>query len=51
MYSEKDEKLSLFESFKYMLPYSLWSGLIFIIVLIIFYIIGIPMGISAVATI
>lgn len=51
MYSDKDEKLSLFESFKYVLPYSAWTALIFIIVLIIFYIIGIPLGIGSVATI
>ena len=50
-YSEEDKPISLFSSIKDIVPYVSTSALIWIIVLIIIYILGIPIGISTTAII
>jgi aminobenzoyl-glutamate transport protein len=46
-YNQKSRPLSLFETLKYQLPYSLLTGLVLLIIIIIWYIIGLPIGIGA----
>jgi aminobenzoyl-glutamate transport protein len=43
-YNQKSRPLSLFETLKYQLPYSLLTGLVLIIIIIIWYVIGLPIG-------
>ena len=49
-YSADDKPINLFTSIKYILPYAGATALIWITVLIISYVIGLPIGISASAT-
>ena len=46
-YSEDDKPINLFTSIKYILPYAAATALIWITILIIAYIIGLPIGIGA----
>ena len=46
-YNQKSRPLSLFETLKYQVPYSLLAGLVLLIIIIIWYIIGLPIGIGA----
>ena len=43
-YNQKSRPLSLFETLKYQIPYSLSTGLVLLIIIIIWYIIGLPIG-------
>lgn len=43
-YNQKSRPLSLFETLKYQLPYSLLTGLVLIIIILIWYVIGLPIG-------
>ena len=49
-YSEEDEKVSLISSIKEIIPYSVIIGAIWIMLLIIVYVIGIPIGIKSAPT-
>ena len=49
-YSEEDEKVSLISSIKEIIPYSILIGAIWIMLLIIIYVIGIPIGIKSAPT-
>ena len=46
-YNQSDKPLSLFRTLKYQLPYSLATGAILLLLLIVWYIIGLPIGISS----
>ena len=46
-YNQKSRPLSLFETLKYQIPYSLSTGLLLLIIIIIWYIIGLPIGFGA----
>lgn len=46
-YNQKSRPLSLFETLKYQVPYSLLAGLVLLIIIVIWYIIGLPMGIGS----
>lgn len=50
-YSEEDKPVSFLESFKHILPYAGATALIWITILILSYIIGLPLGIGSHATI
>ena len=43
-YNQKSRPLSLFETLKYQVPYSLLTGLVLIIIILIWYVIGLPIG-------
>ena len=45
-YNQNEKPISLFTTLKYQLPYSLAVGAILLILLVIWYIIGLPIGIS-----
>lgn len=45
-YNQDDKPISLFKTLKYQLPYSLATGGILIILIIIWYLIGLPIGIG-----
>ena len=49
-YSEEDEKVSLISSIKEIIPYSVLIGAIWIMLLIVIYVIGIPIGIKTAPT-
>lgn len=44
IYTRDDEVITMRKSFKYMIPYSLLFGLTFLILIVIWYIIGLPIG-------
>ncbi len=46
-YNQEDEHIGILKSIKYILPYSIFSGLLFLIIIIIWYVISIPLGISS----
>ena len=46
-YNQKSRPLSLFETLKYQIPYSMATGLVLIIIIIAWYIIGVPIGLGA----
>lgn len=46
-YNQKSRPLSLFETLKYQIPYSLLTGLVLLIIIIVWYIIGLPIGFGA----
>ena len=48
-YNQSDKPISLFTTIKYQLPYSIASGLVLLIILILWFILGIPLGIGGVA--
>ena len=43
-YNQKSRPVSLFTTLKYQLPYSLLTGLVLFIIIIIWYVVGIPLG-------
>ena len=43
---EKD-KINIIGNIKYIIPYALWTGLMWLTLIILFYVIGIPFGIGA----
>ena len=43
-YNQKSRPLSLFETLKYQIPYCLLTGLVLLIIVIIWYVIGLPIG-------
>lgn len=45
-YNQKSKPVSLFTSLKYQIPYSLLTGLILLILIIVWYVIGMPIGIG-----
>lgn len=46
-YNQKSRPLSLFETLKYQIPYSLLTGFVLIVIIIIWYVIGMPIGLGA----
>ena len=50
-YNQSDKKVNLFESIKYQLPYSIIIGLTMLVLLAVWYIIGLPLGVSNFPTI
>ncbi|MBQ6687021.1 MAG: AbgT family transporter [Bacilli bacterium] len=46
-YNQNEKPISLFTTFKYQVPYSLAVGAILLILLIVWYVIGLPIGIGA----
>ena len=44
IYNKSDEVVTIKQSFKYMLPYSIIFGITFLLLIIIWYIIGLPIG-------
>jgi len=46
-YNQSEKPISLFSTLKYQLPYSLAVGAVLLILLIVWYVIGLPMGISS----
>ena len=49
-YNQNDEPISLFRTLKYQIPYSVATGLILVLILLGWYLIGIPLGINGVIT-
>ena len=49
-YNQNDEPISLFRTLKYQIPYSIATGIIIILILLGWYLIGIPLGINGVIT-
>ena len=49
-YNQNDEPISLFRTLKYQIPYSIATGIILILILLGWYLIGIPLGINGVIT-
>lgn len=50
-YNQDATPISLFTIIKYQLPYSIVTGIVLILILIIWYVIGIPLGIGTIPTI
>lgn len=50
-YNQSDKKIKLFESIKYQFPYTLVLAITLLVVIIIWYIIGMPLGINSFPTI
>ena len=50
-YNQESTPISLFTVIKYQLPYSILTGLLFIVILVVWYVIGMPLGIGAIPTI
>lgn len=50
-YNQSDKKINLFESIKYQLPYSIIIGLTMLVLLAVWYIIGLPLGVNSFPTI
>ncbi len=46
-YNQKSRPLSLFETLKYQIPYSLATGAVLLAIIVLWYIIGVPIGIGA----
>lgn len=49
-YNQNDEPISLFRTLKYQIPYSVATGIILVLILLGWYLIGIPLGINGVIT-
>lgn len=49
-YNQADRPISLFTTLKYQIPYSMITGVILLTIVIIWYITGIPLGISSIPT-
>ena len=47
IYNQDKKGTGLFSSLKYMLPYSLGTSIMWIVILIIWYLVAIPLGIGA----
>ena len=45
-YNQKEEPISLFTTIKYQLPYAIGTGLVLLVILIVWYISGLPMGLG-----
>ena len=50
IYNKTDDVITMSKSFKYMAPYTLFFGLTFLILIIIWYIIGLPIGLGVYPT-
>lgn len=50
-YNQDNKKIRLFESIKYQWPYTLIIALVLIAILVIWYVVGLPLGINSVPTI
>ena len=50
-YNQDEKPVSLFTSLKYQLPYGLLSGALLLVILMIWYLTGLPLGISSSVTI
>ena len=50
-YNQEATPISLFTTIKYQVPYSIATGLLLAVILILWYVIGIPLGIGAFPTI
>ena len=50
-YNQSSKPINLFKTLKYQLPYSIIIGLILLSLLIVWYIIGLPIGINGVVSI
>lgn len=50
-YNQDEEPIPVFKTIKYQLPYSFATGITLLIILILWYIIGLPLGINAIPTI
>ena len=49
-YNQNEKPISLFQTLKYQIPYSIYIGLILIALLLAFYLIGIPIGFGGTIT-
>lgn len=49
LYNKDEKPISLFTSLKYMIPYSIATGIVLLTILIVFYIIGVPIGLGSYA--
>jgi aminobenzoyl-glutamate transport protein len=49
-YNQNEKKIRLFESIKYQIPYTIVIGLTLLVLIIVWYIIGLPLGISSYPT-
>ncbi len=45
-YNQDDEHVGIFKSIRYIVPYSIFSGILLLILLVVWYIISLPLGIS-----
>ena len=50
-YNQSDKPISLFRTLRYQVPYSIIIGAILIVLIIAWYLIGLPLGIGGVVTI
>ena len=50
-YNQNDEPIPLFKIIKYQIPYSILAGIVLIAIIIIWYIVGLPLGINTLPTI
>lgn len=46
-YNQKDQPIRLFETIKYQIPYSLVTSVVLLIVIILWYLVGLPLGINS----
>ena len=46
-YNQDQEPISLFTTFKYQLPYSIATFILLLVIIILWYVIGLPLGIGA----
>ena len=49
-YNQRDKKIRLFESIRYQMPYTIIIGLTLLVILILWYVVGIPLGINTLPT-
>ncbi len=45
-YNQESESISMIKSFRYQFPYAILSGLLFILLIIMWYLISLPIGIN-----
>ncbi len=49
-YNQRDKKIRLFESIRYQMPYTIIIGITLLVILILWYVVGIPLGINTLPT-
>lgn len=50
-YNQSDKKIKLFESIKYQIPYTIIISITLLVILLLWYIIGIPLGVNSFPTV
>ncbi|MBR1416699.1 MAG: AbgT family transporter [Bacilli bacterium] len=50
-YNQGDRPISIFKTIKYQMPYALATGAVLLLIIIVWYVVGLPLGINALPTI